>query len=90
MTRFQVWLAEHGGSKFGFAREHNLSLDQVAMLATPGARSRKFVTIRSDVLLAIYEATGIRPGDLVDDYLGIPAFSGFEGSSHATQTQAAE
>jgi len=71
MTHLQYWLRVRGNSAFGLARELGIPRDAIAHLARPGSTARPYCSIRFDILTAVFEATGIRPGVLIEDALGV-------------------
>jgi hypothetical protein len=71
MTHLQYWLRISGKTVTGLAREVGVSREAVSFLANPERPLRVYVEMRFDVLTAIFEATGIRPGTLIEDAMGL-------------------
>lgn len=71
MTHLEHWLRLHGKSRTAFAAELGISRNAVVELATPGAWKKSFPLVRYETLSAISVATGIMPGVLVEDAMGI-------------------
>lgn len=78
MTTLELWLAHRGIGCIRLARDLGVSKEAVYRLALPRGQARSRTVANFDILRALWQHTGIRPGVLVEDAMGIGGGDGVD------------